>query len=283
MSVKPHSPHAFRVRQSVPGVKRVLAVASGKGGVGKSTVAVNLAVALSLMAKQSHPSKTLRVGLLDGDIYGPSLVKMLNITEKPSITEDKKLIPVNAYGLSAMSIAMMVPEGSPTIWRGPMVQGALLQLLFDVAWNTAKEGVQDLDYLIIDLPPGTGDIHLTLAQQVIVDGAIIVSTPQDIALIDARKGLAMFERVNIPIVGIIENMSHFECPNCHAHLHPFGENGARDQATLSNVPFLGGIPLHIAFREGGDVGRPGILDHAELLSHYEKIAQGVLSFFEKNA
>ena len=283
MSVKPHSPHAFRVRQSVPGVKRVLAVASGKGGVGKSTVAVNLAVALSLMAKQSHPSKTLRVGLLDGDIYGPSLVKMLNITEKPSITEDKKLIPVNAYGLSAMSIAMMVPEGSPTIWRGPMVQGALLQLLFDVTWNTAKEGVQDLDYLIIDLPPGTGDIHLTLAQQVIVDGAIIVSTPQDIALIDARKGLAMFERVNIPIVGIIENMSHFECPNCHAHLHPFGENGARDQATLSNVPFLGGIPLHISFREGGDVGRPGILDHAELLSHYEKIAQGVLSFFEKNA
>lgn len=279
MSVKPHSPHAFRVRQSVPGVKRVVAVASGKGGVGKSTVSVNLAVALSKMSIGGRP---LRIGLLDGDIYGPSLVKMLNIKDKPDINSDKKLIPVQVYGLSVMSIAMMVPEGSPTIWRGPMVQGALLQLLFDVVWNPSMDEEQNLDYLIIDLPPGTGDIHLTLAQQVILDGAMIVSTPQDIALIDARKGLAMFQRVNVPIVGMIENMSHFECPHCNHTLHPFGAHGARDQAATSNVPFLGGIPLHLNFRKGGDEGRPAILDDSDLFVPYHEIAKGVLSFFEKN-
>lgn len=279
MSVKPHSPHAFRVRQSVPGVHRVIAVASGKGGVGKSTVAVNLALALSKIEKEGH---LLRIGVLDGDIYGPSLVKMLNIQEKPEVTEEKKLIPVKAYNLSVMSIAMMVPEGAPTIWRGPMVQGALLQLLFDVAWNTAKEVVQDLDYLIIDLPPGTGDIHLTLAQQAMVDGAIIVSTPQDIALIDARKGLSMFQRVNIPILGIVENMSHFDCPHCATRLHPFGEAGARHQAHLSSVPFLGDIPLHMDIREGGDAGRPAVLDHPHIFKAYQSIAEKIQYAFHSS-
>lgn len=278
MSPQPHSPHAFRVRRSVPGVNRVIAIASGKGGVGKSTASVSLALALSTLRVNNS---ALRVGLLDGDIYGPSLVKMLNIGEKPEVNDDKKLLPIEAYGISVMSMAMLVPEGSPTIWRGPMAQGALLQLFFDVVWNHQGNAgdVRDLDYLVVDLPPGTGDIHLTLAQQVIVDGAIIVSTPQDIALIDARKALSMFQRVNIPVLGIIENMSHFDCPHCHNTLHPFGNGGAKAQANTSNVPFLGDVPLHIAFREGGDVGRPAILDDEGLLSIYKNIAQKVHESF----
>ena len=223
------------------GVAAIIAVASGKGGVGKSTVAVNLAIALKALGK--------RVGLLDADIYGPSVPRMLGLKGKPVSKDGKKLQPMEAWGLKAISIGFLVEEDQPMIWRGPMVMTALTQLLNDVAWAP-------LDVLVVDMPPGTGDAQLTLAQRVSVDGAIIVSTPQDIALIDARKALAMFKTTQVPIFGIVENMSTFVCPHCGQESHIFGHGGARETAARLGCDFLGEIPLHMSIRETSDGGTP---------------------------
>ncbi len=228
-------------RQGPEGVKAVVAVASGKGGVGKSTVAVNLAIALNRLGR--------RAGLLDADIYGPSIPRMLGLTGKPTSKDGKKLEPMTAWGIKAISIGSLIEEDQPMIWRGPMVMTALTQLLYDVVWAP-------LDVLIVDMPPGTGDAQLTLAQRVPLAGAIIVSTPQDIALIDARKGLAMFKKTHVPVFGIVENMSTFVCPNCGHESHIFGHGGARETAAKLGTDFLGEIPLHIAIRETSDGGTP---------------------------
>ena len=220
--------------------KYIIAVASGKGGVGKSTTAIN--VALSLLKLKYN------VGILDADIYGPSLPKLTGISNKPK-SNGKKIVPHNAFGLQAMSIGYLVPEDAATIWRGPMVMSAVEQLLRDVDW-------QNLDILIIDMPPGTGDAQLTLSQRVKLAGAIIVSTPQDLSLIDARKGLNMFKKVNVPILGIIENMSYFQCTNCDTKHEIFGNGGAKAEAQKLGVPFLNEIPLDISLRTSSDDGNP---------------------------
>jgi len=224
----------------LPGVKAVIAVASGKGGVGKSTVAVNLAVALAQSGR--------KVGLLDADVYGPSLPRMLGLTRRPEV-RDGKMIPLPAWGLVCMSIGFLVEETTAMVWRGPMVMGALNQLLGQVAWG-------ELDVLLIDMPPGTGDAQLTLAQKANLAGAVIVSTPQDIALIDARRGVKMFEQVNVKVLGVVENMSYFHCPACGARTEVFGHGGARAEAERMGVPFLGEVPLLAAIRETGDSGAP---------------------------
>jgi ATP-binding protein involved in chromosome partitioning len=224
----------------VPGVRAIIAVASGKGGVGKSTVAVNLALGLSALG--------LRVGLLDADIYGPSVPRLLGIAGKPE-SDGKKLRPIEKFGLKTMSIGFLVDVDTPMIWRGPMVMSALTQMLGDVAWSP-------LDVLVVDMPPGTGDAQLTLAQRVPLAGAVIVSTPQDLALVDARKGLAMFRKTEVPILGIIENMSVFICPQCGTASHIFGHGGARATADKLGAEFLGEIPLVPAIRETSDNGTP---------------------------
>ena len=228
----------------VPGVKNIIAVASGKGGVGKSTTAVNLALALAAEGAQ--------VGVLDADIYGPSQPTMLGIVGRPESTDGKTIEPMEAYGLQAMSIGFLIDIDTPMVWRGPMVTQALEQLLKDTRWR-------DLDYLIVDMPPGTGDIQLTLCQKVPVTGAVIVTTPQDIALIDARKGLKMFEKVGVPIVGIVENMSIHVCSNCGHAEHIFGSGGAEKMCADFDVPFLGSLPLDIRIREQADTGRPTVV------------------------
>ena len=228
----------------IPGVAQIIAVASGKGGVGKSTVAVNLALGLKRLG--------LKVGLLDADIYGPSVPRLLGITEKPD-SDGKKLKPIEKFGIRTMSIGFLVKEDEAMIWRGPMVQSALTQMMSDVAWATPGA---PLDVLVLDMPPGTGDAQLTIAQRVPLKGAVIVSTPQDIALIDARKGIAMFRKTQIPILGIVENMSVFVCPDCgHAH-HIFGHGGAKATAEKLGAPFLGEIPLVPSIRETSDAGTP---------------------------
>ncbi|HEV8680609.1 MAG TPA: Mrp/NBP35 family ATP-binding protein [Stellaceae bacterium] len=224
-----------------PGVRAIVAVASGKGGVGKSTVAANLALALK--------ANGLTVGVLDADIYGPSMPRMLGISGRPAMAGDKILRPMENYGVKCMSIGFLVPEDTPMIWRGPMVMGALQQMLRDVAWG-------ELDIMIVDMPPGTGDAQLTMAQQVALAGAVIVSTPQDIALIDARKGLAMFQKVDVPVLGIIENMSYFLCPHCGGRTDIFSHGGARREAERLGTDFLGEVPLDLAIRETSDEGRP---------------------------
>jgi ATP-binding protein involved in chromosome partitioning len=226
--------------KGIAGVKSIIAVASGKGGVGKSTVAVNLALGLSALG--------LKVGLLDADIYGPSVPRLLAIREKPR-SDGKKLMPIEKFGLKVMSIGFMVDEDKPMIWRGPMVQSAITQMLGDVEWSP-------LDVLVVDMPPGTGDAQLTLAQRVPLKGAIIVSTPQDLALIDARKGLNMFRKTEVPVLGIVENMSLFICPNCGHESHIFGHGGARATARDLGVDFLGEIPLVPSIRETSDAGTP---------------------------
>lgn len=230
---------------AIPGVATIIAVASGKGGVGKSTVAANLATA---MARQG-----LAVGLLDADIYGPSMPRMLGRTDRPDSPDGKQLIPLQAHGLKFMSIGLLVDERTPMIWRGPMVMSALQQMMHDVAWATPAE---PLDVLILDMPPGTGDAQLTVAQRVPLAGAVIVSTPQDIALLDARRGVAMFEKVNVPVLGVVENMSMYICPNCGHEAHPFGHGGARAEAEALGVPCLAEIPLTLGIREQGDAGAP---------------------------
>jgi ATP-binding protein involved in chromosome partitioning len=225
----------------IPGVAAVIAVASGKGGVGKSTTALNLALGLRDLG--------LKVGLLDADIYGPSVPRLTGIREKPELTEDRKMIPIERFGLAVMSIGFLVEEDTAMIWRGPMVMGAITQMLRDVVWGT-------LDVLVVDMPPGTGDAQLTLAQNVPLKGAIIISTPQDLSLIDARRGLAMFRKVNVPVLGIVENMSYFQCPHCGTKSDIFGHGGARHEAERLGVPFLGEVPLHMAIRASSDAGNP---------------------------
>ena len=228
-------------RIDVPSVKHIIAVASGKGGVGKSTTAVNLALGLA--------ANGIRTGLLDADIYGPSMPRMLGVKEKPESADGKMLKPIERYGLRTMSIGYIVAEDTPMIWRGPMVSSALEQMLRDVQWG-------ELDVLVVDMPPGTGDAQLTLAQRVALSGAVIVSTPQDIALIDARKGLSMFRKVAVPVLGIVENMSYFLCPKCGERAEIFGHGGARDEADKLGVPFLGEVPLHLDIRTTSDSGHP---------------------------
>ena len=227
------------------GIKNVIAVASGKGGVGKSTTAVNLALALQ--------QEGARVGVLDADIYGPSVPRMLGIDGKPESTDGKSLEPMGGHGLQAMSIGFMIDEETPMIWRGPMVTQALEQLLRDTRWKS-------LDYLVIDLPPGTGDVQLTLAQKVPVSGAVIVTTPQDIALLDARKGLKMFEKVEVPVLGVVENMSIHICSQCGHAEHIFGQGGGEKMCEQHNVDFLGALPLDISIRENADGGHPSVAD-----------------------
>ncbi len=232
----------------MPGVGAIIAVASGKGGVGKSTTAVNLALGLRDLG--------LNVGMLDADIYGPSIPKLLAIRGRPQTLGGTKLRPMEGYGLKVMSIGFLVEEETPMIWRGPMVMSALTQMLREVQWG-------ELDVMVVDMPPGTGDAQLTMAQQVPLKGAVIVSTPQDLALIDARRGVAMFRRVNVPVLGIVENMSYFLCPNCGTRSDIFGHGGARHEAERLGVPFLGEVPLDIEIREKSDAGLPVVATQPE--------------------
>jgi ATP-binding protein involved in chromosome partitioning len=248
--------------QGVPGVASIIAVASGKGGVGKSTTAVNLALGLSALG--------LKVGILDADIYGPSMPKLLAIRERPQTVGGTRLKPIGRYGLAVMSIGFLIDEETPMIWRGPMVISALTQMLREVEWGT-------LDVMVVDMPPGTGDAQLTMAQQVPLKGAVIVSTPQDLALIDARRGISMFRRVNVPVLGIVENMSYFVCPQCGTRSDIFSHGGARHEAERLGVPFLGEVPLHMSIREKSDAGLPVVATepdgpHAAI---YREIAKAV--------
>ncbi len=246
------SPHVNASKEALlPGVKNTIAVASGKGGVGKSTVAVNLALALA--------REGAKVGLLDADIYGPSIPIMLGIGEKPKIYQDaksKKMLPLENYGIKLMSIGFLIDDNTPVIWRGPMASGAVKQFMSDVNWG-------ELDYLIYDLPPGTGDIQLTLVQTIPLTGAVIVTTPQPVSLIDAKKGLRMFDRVNVPILGLVENMSYFIAPDTGNRYDIFGNGGGEDLATEANVPFLGKIPIDPRIRIGGDTGKPLVVEHPD--------------------
>lgn len=237
-----------REKLAMPDVKHIVAVASGKGGVGKSTTAVNLAIALA--------QNGLKTGLLDADIYGPSIPRMLKLSGKPDSADNKKMIPMERFGIAAMSMGFLVPEETAMVWRGPMVHSAITQMFRDVDWGTR-------DIIIVDMPPGTGDAHLTLAQNVPLSGAIIVSTPQDIALIDARKGLDMFTKVGVPVLGIVENMSYFVCPHCHERSDIFNHGGARHEAEKLGLPFLGEVPLEMAIRETSDGGDPIVQSQTE--------------------
>lgn len=243
------------------GVKRIISVGSGKGGVGKSTVSANLAVALARAGR--------KVGLLDADIYGPSQPRMMGITGRPQADDDNQLLPPQAYGVKVMSIGLMLEEGQAVVWRGPMLMGALQQFLTEVAWG-------DLDVLIVDLPPGTGDVMLTLAQKSELDGAIMVSTPQDVALIDARKGIDMLNKLNVPIIGLIENMSTYVCPKCGHEEHLFGHGGVRDEARKIGVPLLAELPIDLATRLGGDAGAPVAAGEGVMADAYGKLARDLI-------
>lgn len=237
----PSAKPAIKTGQPIQGVQHIIAVASGKGGVGKSTIACNLALGLHALG--------LKVGILDADIYGPSMPKLFGLTGKPRVNANQMLEPLVGYGVKVMSIGFLVDEDAAMIWRGPMVMSAITQMLRDVAWG-------ELDVLVVDMPPGTGDAQLTMAQATPLAGAVIVSTPQDLALIDARRGVAMFNQVKIPILGIIENMAFFICPQCGQESHIFGHGGAHEEARRLNIPFLGEVPLHIDIRKLSDAGRP---------------------------
>jgi ATP-binding protein involved in chromosome partitioning len=245
----------------IPGVRHIIAVASGKGGVGKSTTSINLALALK--------AQGLKVGLMDADIFGPSVPTLVGVDERPEIKE-KVIQPIHAYGMKVMSVGFLIDVDQPVVWRGPKVMGATQQLLKDVAWGP-------LDVLVVDMPPGTGDVQLTMVQQAPLSGAVIVSTPQDLALIDARKGLAMFKQVNVPILGIIENMTSFVCPHCNEESHIFGHGGAADTAESLDCDFLGGIPLHMSVRESADAGTPIVVSDPDspISKAYTKIAADI--------
>lgn len=257
---------------NIPNIKHIIAISSGKGGVGKSTVAVNLAIALKTAKK--------KVGLLDADIYGPSIPKLLNITLSEPISRDKnkKMLPIVGYDMPTMSVGYLIDERSPAIWRGPMASMAVQQLLRDTEWG-------NLDYLIIDLPPGTGDIHLTLAQKLPLQGAVFITTPQSIALADVRKSITMFQKVEVPILGIIENMSIYQCPHCGEKDYLFGEKGAAQLSKEYNLPLLGSLPFDMQIRKQSDVGAP--ITHSEpdgLISQaYQHIAQQLISRLKKNS
>ncbi|WP_310620306.1 iron-sulfur cluster carrier protein ApbC [Flexibacterium corallicola] len=244
----------------VPGIKSIIAVASGKGGVGKSTTSANLALALS--------QQGLKVGLLDADIYGPSIPKLMGAHGKPEALEGRLMKPLEAHGIKLMSIGFLVEEETAMIWRGPMVVSALNQMLREVTWG-------ELDVLVVDMPPGTGDVQLTMAQKVPLEGAVIVSTPQDLALLDARRGVSMFEKVAIPVMGIVENMSHFVCPDCGGRHEIFGNGGARKEAEKLGVPFLGEVPLTMEVREQSDAGTPVVASHPQGTA--AKAYQGIAS------
>ena len=249
-------------KQKVTGVDRIIAVASGKGGVGKSTVAANLAVAL---ARQGR-----RVGLLDADIYGPSQPRMMGVNRRPASPDGKIILPLEAHGVTLMSIGFMLDENKPVIWRGPMLMGALQQLLTQVQWG-------ELDVLIVDMPPGTGDVQLTLCQRTELTGAIVVSTPQDVALLDARKALAAFQTLETPVLGLIENMSTYICPNCGHEAHLFGEGGVRAEAEKLGLPFLGELPLSINVRLAGDSGTPVAAGDGPEAKAYARLAQRLVA------
>ncbi|MDO8876765.1 MAG: Mrp/NBP35 family ATP-binding protein, partial [Pseudolabrys sp.] len=254
---------AAKEQPGIPGVEAIIAVASGKGGVGKSTTSVNLALGLRDLG--------LKVGMLDADIYGPSLPKLFAIKEKPETVGGTRLKPIERYGLKIMSIGFLIDEETPMIWRGPMVISAITQMLREVEWGK-------LDVLVVDMPPGTGDAQLTMAQQVPLKGAVIVSTPQDLALLDARRGVAMFKRVNVPVLGVVENMSYFVCPSCGTRSNIFAHGGARHEAERLGVPFLGEVPLHMTIRSTSDAGLPVVATepdgpHAKI---YRDIAAKVL-------
>jgi ATP-binding protein involved in chromosome partitioning len=257
-------PKTLGGKPSLPGIGAVVAVASGKGGVGKSTTSVNLALALARLGQ--------RVGLLDADIYGPSQPRMLGIAGRPRSPDGKKLLPMENYGVRVMSMGFLVDEDAPMIWRGPMVQSAIQQMLGDVEWG-------ELDFLVVDLPPGTGDAQLTMAQRVPLAGAVIVSTPQDIALLDARKALNMFRKVDVPVLGILENMSYFVCPHCGGRAEIFSHGGARRTAEKFGVDFLGEIPLDLMIREETDAGRPPVVSHPDgpQARAYLDVAEAVLA------
>ena len=251
-------------KPEIPGIGAIIAVASGKGGVGKSTTSVNLALGLA--------GEGLRVGLLDADIYGPSIPRLFGLSGRPMQGPGRTILPMEKYGLKIMSIGFLVDEGTAVIWRGPMVQSALLQMLREVAWG-------ELDVLVVDMPPGTGDAQLTMAQQVPLAGSVVVSTPQDLALIDARKAIAMFNKVSVPVLGIVENMSTFICPNCGTTHNIFGHGGAKSEAEKIGVPFLGEIPLAMDIRERSDAGTPVSAEdpdspHAQA---YREIAKATLA------
>jgi ATP-binding protein involved in chromosome partitioning len=259
---KPAAPRGI----AIPGISNIIAVASGKGGVGKSTTSVNLALGLAALG--------WRVGILDADIYGPSVPRLLGLTGKPE-SDGRSLKPLAAFGLKAMSIGFLVNEEDAMIWRGPMVVSAIQQLLRDVTWG-------ELDCLVVDMPPGTGDAQLSLAQNVPLAGAVIVSTPQDLALVDARRGIAMFRKVEVPVLGIVENMSYFLCPHCGGRSDIFAHGGARQEAAKYGVPFLGEVPLDIAIREQSDSGRPAAADpDGEYAKIYRAIAAQVKGSLEK--
>ncbi|MEN0001777.1 MAG: iron-sulfur cluster carrier protein ApbC [Pseudomonadota bacterium] len=259
----PEAPARPSAKAGVPGIKHIIAVASGKGGVGKSTTAVNIALALSSLGQ--------KVGLLDADVYGPSLPRMMGLKDDKPTSEGRLIHPLSGSGVKVMSIGFLVEEETPMVWRGPMVISALTQMLREVLWG-------ELDVLVVDMPPGTGDAQLTMSQQVPLSGAVIVSTPQDIALIDARKGLNMFNKVEVPILGIVENMSYFLCPSCGERSDIFGHGGAREEADRLGVPFLGEVPLHMDIRTHSDAGTPIVVSepdgaHARI---YEDIAAAIL-------
>ncbi|WP_108681737.1 iron-sulfur cluster carrier protein ApbC [Methyloceanibacter sp. wino2] len=252
----------------IPGISKIIAVASGKGGVGKSTTAVNIALALK--------DQGMKVGILDADIYGPSMPRLLGLSGQPQQLAGNKLDPMRRHGVKVMSMGFLVDEETPMIWRGPMVISAISQMLKDVAWG-------DLDVLVVDMPPGTGDAQLTMAQQVPLAGAIIVSTPQDLALIDARKGLNMFTKVNVPVLGIVENMSTFICPHCGGRSDIFGHGGAKEEAEKLGVPFLGEVPLTMAVRETSDGGEPVVASDpdSEVSKAYRDIARTAWAEIER--
>ncbi len=256
--------HSHGEPSGIGGVKYIIAVASGKGGVGKSTTAVNLALGFQ--------QNGLRVGILDADIYGPSIPRLLAIKDRPEMAGENTLMPIQKFGMEVMSMGFLVDEDTPMIWRGPMVISAITQMLKDVAWG-------ELDIMVVDMPPGTGDAQLTMAQQVPLAGAVIVSTPQDLSLIDARRGLNMFKRVDVPVLGIIENMSYFLCPKCGERSDIFSHGGARAEAEKLKVPFLGELPLHMSIRETSDAGRPIVVSEPESMyaGLYKSIAAAVWS------